>query len=86
MIGTFARRGCLAALMAVLATAASATSFAQTDRDRNGVVTYVEAERAFPGLAEVHFLRCDPNGDGDITKREFPLLNNFYTVMYVDRD
>jgi hypothetical protein len=37
----------------------------------------------FPRLAEVHFHKCDPNGDGIITQTEYPLLNNFYWQIYV---
>ena len=36
-----------------------------------------------PRLAEVHFRKCDPNGDGLIDQGEFPLLANFYWMIYV---
>jgi Ca2+-binding EF-hand superfamily protein len=66
--------------------AAWAVSFSQADSNDDGVVTYSEAKRAFPRLPEVHFRKCDPNGDGVIERNEFPLLNNFYSMMYLQRD
>ena len=76
-----------AAALALLVSAApaAAVSFSQADLNRDGLVTYPEARRVFQGLAEVHFEKCDPDGDGAIDQREFPLLNNFYTIMYLDQ-
>jgi EF hand domain-containing protein len=75
-----------AAALCALAGPAAATAFAQADINKDGVVEYWEAKRVFPRLAEVHFRKCDPNGDGVIEKNEFPLLNNFYQIMYVQRN
>ena len=84
---TAPRALCAAALALLLTTgAAGAASFAQADRDDDGLVTYPEARSAFRGLAEVHFEKCDPDGDGAIDRAEFPLLNNFYNLMYRDRN
>jgi hypothetical protein len=74
-----------AACLPLFAANAGAVSFPQADRDRDGVVTLAEAKRAMPGLAGVHFKKCDPNGDGVVDRGEYPLLWNFYWMIYVDR-
>lgn len=74
------------ALLAASALPAEAVSFSQADRDRDGVVTYEEAKRVFPRLARIQFMKNDPNGDGLIDQREFPLLANFYWMIWVQRD
>jgi hypothetical protein len=76
----------LATFACVLAGPASAVSFSQADINRDGVVEYWEAKRVFPRLAEVHFHKCDPDGDGVVDRGEFPLLNNFYWMTYIQRD
>lgn len=68
--------------LGVQAVGAHATAFPLVDLNHDGVVEYWEARRAYPRLAEVHFRRCDLNRDGVIDRREFPQLDNFYTVMY----
>jgi hypothetical protein len=80
------KRLCLAGLACALASPAAAVSFIQADINRDGVVEYWEAKRVFPRLAEVHFRKCDPDGDGVVDRGEFPLLNNFYWTVYVQRD
>ena len=76
-------RALLAALLlAASAGAAGAVSFSQADRNRDGVVTWEEAKRVFPRLAKVQFQKNDPDGDGVITQREFPLLANFYWIIW----
>jgi hypothetical protein len=72
-----------AAMLAALSGTARAVSFSQADPNGDGVVTYVEAKRVFPRLAEVHFRKCDPSGDGVIDRGEFPLLGNFYWIVYL---
>ena len=72
-----------AALLLVLPAGAQALAFSIADLNHDGVVTWPEARRVFPRLAEVHFHKCDPNGDGIITQAEYPLLNNFYWQIYV---
>ena len=69
----------------LLAGAAGAVSFSQADLNHDGVVTYEEAKRVFPRLQPVHFEKSDPNGDGLIEPNEFPLLANFYWMIYVQR-
>ena len=39
----------------------------------------------FPLLKQVHFDKCDPNGDGVIDQGEYPLLTNFYWINYQQR-
>jgi EF hand len=72
------------ATLAALATGAAAVPFSKADMNGDGVVTYPEARRTMPRLNQVHFEKCDPNQDGVITQREFPLLNNFYRMVYRD--
>ena len=72
-----------AVLVVAGAGAASATvAFPKADQNGDGYVTYEEARRVFPGLKRVHFRKCDPSGDGRIDAREYPLLDNFYWVVY----
>ena len=77
----------LAALALVLsAGAAGAVSFSQADRNHDGVVTYKEARRVFPRLTEIQFRKNDPSGDGLIEQDEFPLLANFYWMIWTMPD
>ena len=64
---------------------AHAVAFSQADTNRDGVVSWPEASRAFPRLRQVHFDSCDPNRDGVIEKNEYALLNNFYWMNYIRR-
>jgi hypothetical protein len=76
-----------AAALPALGGAASATvAFSRADANHDGYVTYAEALRVMPKLAPVHFRKCDPSGDGMITKAEYPLLDNFYWTVYQDPD
>jgi hypothetical protein len=72
--------------LAASASAAGAVSFPQADLNHNGVVTYQEAKRVFPRLTEIQFKKNDPNGDGMITPDEFPLLANFYWMIWTQID
>ena len=74
------------AALAASAGAAGAVSFSQADKDHDGVVSYEEAKRVFPRLTQIQFRKNDPNGDGLIGKNEFPLLANFYWMIWVARD
>ena len=65
--------------------AAGALAFPAVDPNHDGVVTWEEAHREMPRLARVHFEKCDPNGDGLIDRGEYPLLQTFYWMNYVDR-
>ena len=72
-----------AVLLAASAGAASAlVPFSRADPNRDGYVTYEEAVRVFPRLQPVQFRKNDPDGDGMITKREYPLLDQFYWTVY----
>ncbi len=62
--------------------AALAVSFSQADGNKDGYVTYAEAVKVFPRLKMVHFRKCDPSADGKIDADEFPMLNNFYWIIY----
>ena len=53
-----------AAALLALPGGAQALAFSLADLNHDGVVTWPEARRVFPRLAEVHFRKCDPNGDG----------------------
>jgi hypothetical protein len=77
-----------AALAAALAaglcgTAQATVPFPRADANGDGYVTYPEARRVMRRLAEIHFRKCDPNGDGLIDAGEYPLLDNFYWLNYV---
>ena len=74
-----------AAALVALPGGAHAVAFSQADTNRDGVVSWPEASRAFPRLRQVHFDSCDPNRDGVIEKNEFALLNNFYWMNYIRR-
>ena len=75
----------LAVLAASASAAAALVPFSRADQNRDGYVTYEEAERVFPRLTEVHFRKNDPDGDGLISKREYPLLDQFYWTIYMAR-
>jgi hypothetical protein len=71
-----------ALLVAASAEAAGAVSFPQADLNHDGVVVYEEARRVFPRLTRIQFAKNDPSGDGMITPGEFPLLANFYWMIW----
>ena len=80
-------RRLLAALMLAASTeAAGAVSFPQADLNHDGVVTFDEAKRVFPRLTEIQFKKNDPSGDGMIEPNEFPLLANFYWMIWTMPD
>jgi hypothetical protein len=80
-------RPLLAALaLAASAGAAGAVSFPQADLNHDGVVTYEEARRVFPRLTKIQFVKNDPSGDGLIEPDEFPLLANFYWMIWTQPD
>ncbi len=54
-----------------------AVSFTHTDSNGDGVVSYEEAEDAFPDLNLVFIKKADRNRDGVIDKNEMPHLNSF---------
>jgi hypothetical protein len=71
--------------LAALPGAAGAVAFPQADLNHDGYVTFAEAEVVFPNLEHVHFDKCDPNRDGRLDAREYPLLNSFYWIVGRDR-
>ena len=56
--------------------------FSRSDKNRDGFVSYAEAQRTMPKLPEVHFLKCDRNGDGVLDKKEYLCLTSIYDAMY----
>ncbi|MFT3973906.1 MAG: hypothetical protein QM699_10775 [Amaricoccus sp.] len=83
----YTRLGLTASLVAAAAAAAvlvtpgpaiAKVAFSRADLNRDGVVTFDEAERAMPRLKHVQYLKADANGDGVIDKGEYPLLDTFY--------
>lgn len=62
--------------LSCLATLAHAASFSHTDRNRDGVVSFDEAEETFPRLNFVLIKKADRNGNGVIDKTEMPALNS----------
>jgi len=71
------------ALVPTLAGTASATvPFSRADANHDGFVTYEEAERVMPRLRQVSFRKTDPNGDGRLSRNEYPLLDNWYWSTY----
>jgi Ca2+-binding EF-hand superfamily protein len=81
------RTASLAAALLVLSAGAAAAlvAFPRADQNRDGYVTYEEAVRVFPRLQQIQFRKCDPDGDGLISKREYPLLDQFYWTTYEGR-
>lgn len=76
----------LTGLPAAPAAVAGPLAFPAVDTDRDGLITWPEARRAMPRLAEVHFDKCDASGDGLIDRGEYPLLQTFYWMNYVLSD
>ncbi len=73
------------AIVALAGAAAAGVPFSRADANHDGVVTWPEAHRVFPLLKEVHYHKCDPNGDGAIDQGEYALLTNFYWINYQQR-
>jgi hypothetical protein len=67
----------LACAFLVSTLPALAVSFTHADRNTDGVVSFEEAQRAFPDLNIVLIEKADRNGDGVIDKGEMPHLNAF---------
>ena len=72
----------LVVLPALAGTAGATVAFPRADRNGDGFVDYDEARIVFPKLQWISFHKNDPNGDGLISKAEYPLLDNWYWVQY----
>lgn len=68
------------ALVTAFAGAAGAVPFSRADLNHDGYVTYEEAVVVFPRLKPISFHKNDPDGDGRLTKSEYPLLDGWYRV------
>jgi hypothetical protein len=79
---SLSRHGLAAALLAALVTAAgpatAGVAFSRADPNRDGVVTYEEAERVMPRLKQIQYTKADSNHDGVIDKGEYPMLDSYY--------
>ena len=73
------------AMLLSLAVAAHAVSFSKADKNKDGYVTFREAERVLPGLSEVHYKKFINGPDETITKLGWAALDNFYRMMYRNR-
>lgn len=61
---------------------AGAVAFARADTDKDGFVTYEQAQIVMPKLQEISFKRFDTNGDGVIDRGEWSGLDAFYRFTY----
>jgi hypothetical protein len=68
-----------------VADGAQAQSFNRADTNHDGFVTFQEARRVMPLLSDVHFRRCDRNGDGRLDLGEFNCVTGIYNALYRDR-
>lgn len=84
------RHGIFLALLLVssaIAPPVAAKSFGAVDRNNDGGITYDEARRSLNRLSEVHFDKCDYNGDGVIEPGgEFGCLSGIYDMLYRNRN
>lgn len=71
--------GALAALLVAAAgPAAAKVPFSRADPNRDGIVTFEEAERVMPRLKQIQYSKADSNRDGVIDKGEYPMLDSYY--------
>jgi hypothetical protein len=82
---TFCRIVLALAVYLSLAFAAHAVPFSKADKNKDGFVTFSEAERVYPDLNEVHFNKFIDGPNGTVTKKAWPGLDNFYRMMYRSR-
>ena len=81
MRGRRALAGLAAAATLLAAQAALAMPYGRADRNRDGVLDYEEARRAYPSLSEGQFRRMDINRDGVIDRGEYPQLDAIYQLL-----
>lgn len=74
------------ALLAALTLAgpAGAVAFSRADKDGDRQVTYDEANRVMPKLDKVHFVKCDKDRDGRLTRGEFACVDTLYSIIRVE--
>lgn len=63
-----------------------ARSFSAVDSNRDGVIEYTEAKRKLNNMAQVHFEKCDTNGDGVVDQSEYTCLSGIYDSLYRRRN
>jgi hypothetical protein len=68
-----------AGLAAALLAATAPASLAQE-------LTLTQVERKYRGMAEVHILKCDHDGNELFTRTELLCVSGIYQAMYLDRD
>jgi hypothetical protein len=68
-----------ASLAAALVAATAPAAFAQE-------LTLAQVERKYRGMAEVHILKCDYDGNRLFTRTEMLCVSGIYQQMYLDRD
>lgn len=76
----------LAGALTLAAGAAGAVSFPRADKNNDGQVTYDEARRTMPRLNEIHFGKCDRDGDGYLRAGEFACLDALYAIQRTPND
>jgi hypothetical protein len=69
----------LPAGLATALLAAAVPAFAQE-------LTLAQVERKYRGMAEVHILKCDRDGNETFTRTELLCVSGIYQQMYLDRD
>lgn len=74
------------ALAMLVGTPVLARSFAAVDRNSDDVIEYQEARRGLKNMSDVHFEKCDTNGDGVVDRKEYTCLSSIYDSLYNRRD
>ena len=72
----------IASALAAPAAAGGALAFPSVDLNKDGVISWPEANRKLTRLARVQFDKCDTNRDGLLDKGEYANLQSFYWLNY----
>jgi hypothetical protein len=65
--------------MGIASAIATDTSFAAADANKDGGVTFVEAQALFPTLTQEQFNAADTNGDGKLEEGEYGAIQGLQT-------
>jgi hypothetical protein len=68
------------------ATLAAALLVATAPAPSAQELTLAQVEREYRGMAEVHILKCDRDGNERFTRTEMFCVNGIYQQMYLDTD